>query len=220
MTLKYRTISDYVLDYLRTNILNGKFKPGDAIDQNIISDEIKVSRTPIKTSLHELEAEGLVVLKPHATAIVAPLLAEGAEELYLMRYGLEEAVAVLGAEKIDENGLEKMADCLAKIDEIVKNGSDEAILTYFKTDKEFHRIHYLAAGKPRLWDRINDLKDKCQRYTRYFWHDHNSYVITADTHYKVLEACKKHDGMEAGKYIKIGLELTLQCLIKSINGNK
>lgn len=213
MELEFRTIYDYVINYLRNEILEGNMKPGEPIDQSKIAEQINVSRTPIRQAMRELESEGLVVLHPHSVGIVAPLTAEEAEELYLMRYGLEEFLAKEGAEKIDEDSLRQLEELYLRMDYVAQWGQTAAtVKEYYQLDRRFHEIHYAAANKPLLWKRVFKLRDMCQRYTRSYWNKPESTNVTKETHFRILDACKKHDGRAASQSIREDLEYTLMKL--------
>jgi DNA-binding GntR family transcriptional regulator len=57
--------SDVAYDFIRKRILNGEFSPGHALMTKELSAEIGVSRTPIRDALRQLEADGLVTIRPH-----------------------------------------------------------------------------------------------------------------------------------------------------------
>src|SRR5258705_6361991 len=62
-----------VADTLRSAILRGHFSPGQAMPQEEIAKQFKVSRAPVRDALRQLEAEGLIVLHPNRGAEIVKL---------------------------------------------------------------------------------------------------------------------------------------------------
>ena len=84
-----RVLSDWVTRTLREAILRGHLKPGEKIDQDLIADELEVSRTPIREALRALESEGFVDIVPHRGAYVATVTQRDIQEIYQVRALLE-----------------------------------------------------------------------------------------------------------------------------------
>ena len=95
-----------IVQELREQILDGDRAPGSRLGQELLAAEFGASRMPIREALRALEAEGLVIVKPHSGAWVAGLDAEEFEQCYKLREAVEPMVIVeslphLGAEQID-----------------------------------------------------------------------------------------------------------------------
>jgi len=53
-------LSQQVYNYLKTNILNGVFRPDERLIENKLADKMGLSRTPVREAISKLEQEGLV----------------------------------------------------------------------------------------------------------------------------------------------------------------
>lgn len=58
--LRYQTLRENVAKVIREKILNKELKPGMRIIEQNLSDELEVSRGPIREALRQLEQEGVV----------------------------------------------------------------------------------------------------------------------------------------------------------------
>ncbi len=67
------TVSDKVYRHLKDAIIRGDLRRGQRIVQEQLTEELQVSRTPIRDALQRLSAEGLVVSKPFHGAVVFEL---------------------------------------------------------------------------------------------------------------------------------------------------
>jgi DNA-binding GntR family transcriptional regulator len=82
--------SNTVVDHLRAQILDGAISPDQPIRQNLIAEELAVSRTPVRQALHQLAGEGLVTYDANRGARAAPILAADVRDLFDMRLALEQ----------------------------------------------------------------------------------------------------------------------------------
>ena len=108
---------------LRERIAFGDFEPGDRLVEADLATRFGVSKTPVREALLTLEADGLVVLRPHRGAEVSRLTAEEWSELIFLRDALEigaldEIMAAMTEEDFAqaEAALISMADAWAEHD--------------------------------------------------------------------------------------------------------
>jgi DNA-binding GntR family transcriptional regulator len=62
----------YIYDQLRKQILTLKLRPGEQLDEVSLAAQFGVSRSPVRDALARLIAEGLVIILPNRTTLVAP----------------------------------------------------------------------------------------------------------------------------------------------------
>ncbi len=67
------TLPEQIAAQLRRDILNGKFAPGTTIKERDNAQEMGVSRTPMREAIRTLANEGLLILRPARSPIVAKL---------------------------------------------------------------------------------------------------------------------------------------------------
>src|SRR3546814_15298004 len=84
----FLTKSQGVFETIRSWILIGRLEPGQRLDQEWLAAKLNVSRMPLRQALSRLEADGLVINRPHRSAIVAPLSVTMLEEIYAGRRAL------------------------------------------------------------------------------------------------------------------------------------
>lgn len=64
------TISKQVADFLRSEIINGNFKPGERIKESMLTKRFMVSSIPVREALKRIESEGFIEIVPYAGAVV------------------------------------------------------------------------------------------------------------------------------------------------------
>src|SRR3954465_2999259 len=83
------TLWQRVYDHLRSEILAGHLEPGTELAEVALSEQLGVSRGPLREAIGRLAAEGLVTVRPRRGAVVRSLSKEEFVELYQVREALE-----------------------------------------------------------------------------------------------------------------------------------
>lgn len=85
-----QTLGQSVTNSLRDAIYRGRFRPGQRIAQNVVSQELGVSQAPVRDALAVLEREGLVRRgAANQGAVVTSLSRADVEEISSLRTALE-----------------------------------------------------------------------------------------------------------------------------------
>jgi len=120
---------------LKKEILAGRFRPSERINQEQVARELGVSRTPVREALHALAREGLVELHPRRGAFVSVFGESDVSELYEMRELLEPhaaANASLRAAPAQVEVIRRLAD---EIERATSSDMERA----FSLNREFHQ---------------------------------------------------------------------------------
>lgn len=100
--------SDVAYAHIRKRILSGSYRPGQALMTNDLSTVIGVSRTPVRDALRQLEADGLVVIRPHLGASVKTMSLSEYREMCGLRLALETYAAGQAAQNRTTDELREM----------------------------------------------------------------------------------------------------------------
>src|SRR5215468_10062460 len=122
-------------DALREAIVRGDIAPEARLVESEISTNFGMSRGAVRTALIRLEQDGLVVREPHRGARVRKVSNEEAVEILQARAVLEGLAARQAAERIDDAGRERLAECLARQRELLELGD---LLGASDTNAELH----------------------------------------------------------------------------------
>ena len=66
-----RTLAEELRHQLADEIRSGALAPGAALDETELARRFAVSRTPVREAIRQLDASGLVEVRPHRGAVVA-----------------------------------------------------------------------------------------------------------------------------------------------------
>ena len=154
--IEYKSVSlaNQVYDTLEYNILSGKYAYGEIISETRLSEELGVSRTPIREAIRMLEQEGLAVTIPRKGAEVAKMTEKDMEDVLQIREALDELAAKIACEQISEEQLEELVATMHEFEESTKTDNVKKIA---EADVKFHDIIYQSTGNPKLVHMLNNL---------------------------------------------------------------
>lgn len=107
--LKRQPAEQLAAQALRSSIIAGKHKLGERLTETELANQFEVSRGTVRSALHQLSRDGLVVLRPYAGWSVATIDEKDIWEIYTLRSSLERLASRLAAERIDDAGRIRLA---------------------------------------------------------------------------------------------------------------
>jgi len=160
--IERRNLGSDVYRILRDRILRQELKAGEKLSDLRLSNELGVSRTPIREALHQLVQDGVVVAEPNRGFFVATFSKRDLEEIFQLRLALELfAVRRITSENRHDE-LERALFELEHVERLLKNAKTEQEIrdagdAFLKTDRGFHSWLVSTADNRRLNTIINSL---------------------------------------------------------------
>lgn len=154
-------------EVLKEKILKNEFSSPQNLKENVLTEELNLSRTPIRESLIMLMKEDLLMKDGRGGFRIKQFSLKDINDLYEFRELVEIATASLIVSKITDENIEMLFDVLKEIWAIVKKGkAPEA----FAKGVQFHRQIVNITGNSILIEVMNNCYDKltlvgwsCQR---------------------------------------------------------
>lgn len=182
-----RTLGANVSNALREAIITGQLAPGQALGQEHLARAFGVSRVPIRESLRQLAAEGLVTVEPHKGAVVARLSVHELDELYGIIWALEETAVRVAVPRLGDAQLAALERAMTQMESI-----DDPV-AWYRVSVAFHRMILVASG----WDRCVRIVDECRKNIgRYIMEEGFFRAHVGDWSRRnraLLDACRAHD---------------------------
>lgn len=85
MPTQSKSLADKAYHTIKTNILNLTYPPGMPLTEAILTEELEMSRNPVRTAIKMLQAEGLIVSDYHKSMTVKEITDKDIEEIYQLR---------------------------------------------------------------------------------------------------------------------------------------
>lgn len=150
--------------HIQSKILSGDLAGGQRVSEQALAEELGISRTPVRSALHELESEGLLHQVPRYGTVVKKTDRRDLAELFDLRMALEGFAAEVAATRISPEDLATLSSlgdqmhalAQANLDD-KQNLDDSKVLGRFvDADVEFHVLILRATGNRRLMKSVAD----------------------------------------------------------------
>ena len=209
--INYTTVSESVYLWIKNAIINGDLKAGERLVQEDLTQNLGVSRTPVRDAFKRLESEGLVINRPRYGAVVFQPSKEQLVEIYKIRTLIEqycvENTCKLASDKELDN-INKINKQMGKI--------PPAANEYMLLDFRFHKkICELSSCTSVTMEILEGLWNKCSSFKSLYFSLLGKPLDTMKMHGKIVEHLIKRDAARA----KIAVAEHYEDVVRSIENS-
>lgn len=199
-------------DALLRSIKNGVFKPGDRLREEVVGEQLSLSRTPVREALRRMESDGIVEHKPRIGAVVRRLDHAEIVELYEMRMVLERTAAEMAA----KHGTDAEFDNLDDINTLIENERDNPALAA-AINQQFHQALYLACRNRFLLEAARALNNSLLLLGPTTFTDEERIAVVVRQHRDIVDALRQGDTIAAGAAAEAHLQTSLRHRLQSMD---
>ncbi len=205
---KYR-----VYDEIKKNILTGHYQPGSVLNERKLSEEMGISRTPIREALQMLEHDGWLITETYKGTVVREFDMEYLHNIMEIRTALE-ILAVQGAVKrIQPEDIRMLEEVQREQAEVLQNYD---AMEFIGVDREFHSRLYEVSGNQELAHLLGNYYDIFQFLgMQAVLGSKARYTITMTEHQAILDALKEKDEEKAVRAMKEHMSQTEKNAMKN-----
>lgn len=200
--LNYKSLKEHVYEYISNQIRDEALKPGEKINENVICETLKISRTPVREALIQMANDGYIEQIPRRGFVVKSISLERVHNIYEILGALEALAATLSLANWDEDSIDELADMAKQMDELIDK---EDYTGYYQAQNEFHLFINKASNNSDLVDMIENLKRSFIRQA-YSGNDPDEYKLalkkTNEEHYHIIDLIKAQDSDGLRKYMQ------------------
>jgi GntR family transcriptional regulator, rspAB operon transcriptional repressor len=201
-----RQAAPQVFERLRDMILALEMTPGTVLARNELAAMFGVSQTPVRDALIKLSEEGLVDIFPQHATVVSRIDIEQAQQAHFLRRAIElEVAATLAAQPTEL----LVAQLRAQVDIQNALASGDDYGKFIAADREFHRLMYVAAGVPDLFDLVRRRSGHVDRLRRLHLPSVGKAKAVVRDHKRMVEAIATGDAEQARERVREHLSGTL-----------
>ncbi len=200
---------DAVYQKLKSAIRKRYIKQGSQLVEITLAQQLGVSRTPVRSAIKRLEAEGLVNSIPNRGAfVITPTLKE-IEETFLVRAQLEKMATRLTAEKISKNRVRELETIIKREKEVFdKNNLDE----YFAVNDMLHlKIAELSENKV-LHAYVKELLDRTRIFLILYDPFFKLEYSPTTEHQMIVDALKNRSPEKAAQAVEAHIKSSIEGL--------
>ncbi|GAK72885.1 putative GntR family transcriptional regulator [Agrobacterium rubi TR3 = NBRC 13261] len=157
------SISEHIRVVLSDEISTGVIKPGSVLDEGTLSSRFSASRTPVREALRQLEASGLVEIRPRKGAFVLPLTLPRLMQMFEVTAEMEAMCVGLATHRI--TGVER-AELFHIHEKASAAATDENFDHYDELNLAFHELLYRGAHNDFLFEELMRLRARLLPFRR------------------------------------------------------
>jgi len=159
-----------------------------------LAAEMGISRSPVRTAIERLQAEGLVTQTTGGAVIEKPSRKDLLDAL-AVRGALESLAATLAAPQLSDSDIAALHDAHARFETAIVTGE---LTTAQRLDLEFHQLIQTGSDNPTLIESLNRVQARVILAT-YTTHRGTNPVPAIHEHAAILGALVARDGLAAGR---------------------
>lgn len=195
VTDKY-SLRGRVFHKLREDILSGKYEEHVELKEVAISEEMGVSRTPVREAFRQLELEGLIQIIPNKGAYVTGITEKDVKDIYMIRSLLEGLCARWATEHITPEQMQEMEENVYLSQFHAQKGHLDQLA---ELDNRFHDILYEACDSKILEHQLKDFHQYVLRVRKRTLSNANRGPKSNEEHEQIMQAIKSGDAGLAEK---------------------
>lgn len=130
------SLREQVVEQIRNAIIEGRLKAGDRITEAQLTEELGVSRTPIREALILLEREGLINSAPNRGSVVRAFSEQDVTDIFSMRTALENFAGDLIIDLLEAADFRYLLASIEAQKAAIQNGDFKKVRSI---DMAFHR---------------------------------------------------------------------------------
>ena len=209
-----RPIKEVVYESLRKTLIESKVPVGERFIEKEYSDRLNISRTPVRESLKQLEAEGLVKYIPRTGVVVNRITKEDVIEIYKIRSSLELLVATEAMKYIQESDVENFQKLLDETETANnENNIDEVIHLFGVYNTQLYELSKMKI-LPTI---ISNLNNYLLKFRTISIRDDKRRKQAIDEHRHIIKAIINKDRDLAEVIIKKHLYDSLDVVMQEIS---
>ena len=189
---KNLSLANQVYDAIEQNILNGVYASGEIISESKLSEELGVSRTPVREAMARLENERLIGITPSGTVVLG-ITDRDVRDMFEVKLHLEPIVSVMASQNISQEALAKLKDIIDQQEFYASKHNTERIRTL---DTEFHDLIYSECGSPVFQSILSPIHHKLLKYRKASLEKSDRSYHSVEEHMAIYEALKAKDRMQ------------------------
>lgn len=183
-------LSERLRETLEEEILTGALSPGDRLEEIALAERFGVSRTPIRETLLQLSAAGLVENRPRRGAVVAELGPRRLMEMFEVMAELEGMCARLAARRAAPDDVASIRDAHEACDEAAEARDVD---TYYYRNEAFHEAIRTACRNDFLFEQADALQRRLRPYRRLQLRARDRLSASFTEHSLIVDAIERGD---------------------------
>ncbi|RFU70501.1 GntR family transcriptional regulator [Peribacillus saganii] len=203
---KHTPLHVQVYGVLRSKIIDGDYTPGESIVEAALSEELGVSRSPIREAIRLLEQDGLI-MQEGSQKIIRKFTIKDIKEVYQCRTGLEILAANLATNNITSPLIDRLQELLQLSEKATYENDHKNVVKY---NILFHNAIVHASDNLTLINIYQNLSGLFMYYRNSIFHNYHRDEKFLDEHKRIIQSIASGDPISAENSMKDHMEANMK----------
>ena len=215
MKTMYKNVSlaDRVYAKLERDIISGAYPRGEILTELRLVEELGVSRTPIREALRRLAQDHLIEDTGKGSRVLG-ITQDDLDDLLAIRVRLEGLVARYAAENRSEEEIAELRHLVELQEYYVTRGDTARVV---EMDDQMHELIYRMSRHPVLYDTLEPVHRKMQKYRRESVDELARAQTSAREHRAIYEAIAARDGETADRLMSAHADNATHSILEHVH---
>lgn len=187
------SLADVVYEQVERDILTGVYRRGDVLTELRLSDQLHVSRTPIREALRRLEQDDLVEYRGKSIVVMG-VTHQDLLDILEIRLRLEGLATAMCCRRITPRELTALDEIVTMQDFYVSRDLPDRIQ---ESDSRFHQTIYAACGSRVFEKQLTGLHKRLVRYRKLSVSNKHRALESTGEHKEIFQALAAGDAERA-----------------------
>ena len=211
MTLPGPTMRETAFQKIKQGIVDGEWEGGTFLSEKRLGEQLRMSKTPIRSALDRLEMMGLVKLVPNQGFVVQEISLKKIMDIYELRLALETYAANQLTGKMDREFFERLDANLIEQKRAVEK---EDIVSYVELDRRFHEAIISGMDNEEYAEAMSRIQDKFSMAVRTtFYKNKKRLWGSLEEHRQIREALAGGDPSATVELVKKHIKFVEQIML-------
>lgn len=159
-----QTVNQRAYERLCDLILSGRVRFGERLDERVLAERMKISRTPIREAIGRLATEGIIERRPYQGNFVRSFTPVQIYNLYEVRKELEALAVRVALENASSDEVDELARIVEECHDAL---AQDRLLDFERLDQQFHSYIAKLSRNDTLIECLENLRLKVQLARHY-----------------------------------------------------
>lgn len=200
---------------LKDALQHADLEPGQVLSETRLSEQLGISRTPVREALRQLAQEGLVQVIPGRAITVAVHSIRSVLDVVHIRSLLEPELVRLTTDVLSSAELKEMKDAVEEMEEACQGGDQ---VNWSRADTRFHDI--LGEGCPNrlLGEIVTQMRNRAHHLANIDSQTNPARLLACTKeHREIAEALERKDGLAAANATRRHIEKLKESLFARLS---
>ncbi|MFK4298755.1 DNA-binding GntR family transcriptional regulator [Arthrobacter sp. GAS37] len=201
--------SELAYSLLRDMILDLRLPPGTVVNEQSLSVELSIGRTPIHEAIARLASDEFIAVMPRRGTSVTALTLKGVLDIFEAREAIECGIAYIAALRATDDDLAHMESLVESADEARESADAEK---YLLADYQIHHFLVKMIDNSLLQGAADRLLLHNLRLWRFYFSTHHPHDTSMLSHAPLVSALRANDAERAQTLMREHIAASRQML--------